>query len=106
VGKQQYSGQSETDYLASAWTVLKELEDSAGGATRVVLRPSNRRRVWVVRTELCDVADSRLVAVRRVHGVEWPSARRSSFAADLFTAAIDLDRLGDSPIEALAAGRA
>lgn len=77
--------------MADAWEWASEASSGHGAGVRVVLIPSGRRGVWVVRAEAVDVVDGRARSVRIQVRWEWPHAEYQTLAGAIMNALMQLD---------------
>lgn len=79
-------------YLGDAWAWAGEVGSTHNCGLRVVLVPTGRRGVWVVRLEAVEVVDGRATSVRAVVKAEYPDASPVTLAGRLYALSVKLDR--------------
>ena len=96
-------GKQDEEYLRGAWEWAGELGSSSPLAVRIVMHPSQRKGVWLLRAEAVSVCEGRVVGVHTQVRAEWPTDRYSTLAGAILALTVQLDHaLTLTPLEAAA----
>lgn len=82
---------ADEDVMGAAYDWAGEAGRVHNCGARIVLLPSRRRGVWLVRAQAVDVVDKRAVGVRVQVELEWPTSEYQTFAGALMNALMRLD---------------
>lgn len=82
----------EEEYVRGAWEWARELGCGGTLGVRVVLHPSVRKGVWVLRAEVAEVASGRLVRVHSQALMDWPTSQPTSLGGAVLALMVKLDK--------------
>lgn len=84
-------GRNDDEYLKGAWEWAVDAASGQQVGVRVVMTPTDRRGVWMLRIQACDVVDRRVVCVKLQHTIEFPSASHQTLAGAILAGLLHLD---------------
>lgn len=84
-------GSSDEDVLRTMSSWQADAKKQHGVGVRVLITPTTRTGVWVIRAQALEMADEKPVAVRVQIRQEYPTAQHQTFLGALMNALMQLD---------------
>lgn len=84
-------GRQDDELLKGCWDWAVEAVDEHEAGVRVVMTPTTRKGIWLLRVQACDVVDGKVVCVKAQHTMEFPGSSHQTLAGAIMAGLLTLD---------------